>query len=94
METADIGELTRKISGQTPQAGGVLFGFTMWGIIASLVFSGIGFIYFRYGKYKGNGTMMMCGVAMMLYPYFVSDTLYIVLVGAGLIILTEVLNRI
>ena len=65
-------------------SGGALFGFSMWGILASLLFSGIGFFYFKRGKDTADMPMMVGGIALLVYPYFVSDTLYIVVIGLAL----------
>jgi len=76
-----------------PSDSGVLFGLTMGGLIAGLVFSGLGFIYFKYGKSTRNTSMMVCGVLLLVYPYFISNTTYLILAGLGLAALPHILNR-
>ena len=39
-------------------------------IMAGMVFSGIGFVAFTYGKKMGSGKHMILGAALMVYPYF------------------------
>jgi hypothetical protein len=63
---------------------GLLMGMSMWGIIASLAFSLLGYLYVKWGRSRNDVTEIVCGVLLMLYPYFVTKTLYIV--GAGLVI--------
>lgn len=71
----------------------VLFGLSMGGLIAGLVFSGIGFIYFKYGKSTRSTSMMVCGVLLLVYPYFVNNTTYVILAGLGLTALPHLLDR-
>lgn len=52
----------------------------VWGILFGIVGSG----YFLYGKKQHAGVPMLCGFGLMVFPYFVSSTLMMVLVGAGL----------
>jgi hypothetical protein len=53
-----------------------LFGSVMFGIV--------GFAAYRYGKKTGNFNPMMFGVALMVYPYFISQTWLLYAVGCGL----------
>ena len=41
--------------------------------IGSLVFSGLGFVAFTYGKRMRHWTPMICGLVLMLLPLFVAD---------------------
>ena len=52
----------------------------VWGII----FGSIGLGYFIYGKKQQVAMPMICGLGLMVYPYFVSNTLLLVLIGAAL----------
>jgi hypothetical protein len=42
-------------------------------IIAGLVFSGLGFVVFTYGKRMGYWIPMFCGIALMMLPLFIDD---------------------
>ncbi|HAT72390.1 MAG TPA: hypothetical protein DCS63_06205 [Elusimicrobia bacterium] len=64
-----------------------------WGLVASLVFSGIGYYYFKRGRYQNNTFKIGCGVALMVYPYFVSDAFYIVIIGVGLMAAPYMMER-
>ena len=61
-------------------------------LLLSLIFSCIGFGYFIYGKKQKNITVGCVGVMLMIYPYFVSDTLALLLVGVVLIALPKVIK--
>ena len=53
-------------------------------IIGSLVFSGVGFVAFSYGKKTHNFRLLAMGGVLMIFPYFVGDTTLMWLVGAVL----------
>jgi hypothetical protein len=52
----------------------------LWGVL----FSSIGLGYFIYGKRQGAPIPLASGVALMVFPYFVSNSWAMVLVGAAL----------
>ena len=52
-----------------------------WYLVLSLAFSTIGFGYFRYGKRQGEGLLLFVGVMLMVYPYFITSPLAVVVVG-------------
>ena len=52
----------------------------LWG----LLFSSIGLGYFLYGKKQRAPVPLICGLAMMVYPYFVPNTVVLVAVGIAL----------
>ena len=51
------------------------------------VFSFTGFAYFRFGKKQQRFLYMVSGMSLMVYPYFVSKTVYIALIGIALMLL-------
>lgn len=53
-------------------------------IIASLVFSAVGYVYFSYGRRTTNIQLVMIGISLMVYGYFTPSLLACVLVGSGL----------
>ena len=55
----------------------------LWG----LIFSSIGFAYFIYGKKQKRGVPFASGIGMMIFPYFVSNTYLIVIIGIVLLVL-------
>lgn len=50
----------------------------MWNV----VFSSVGLAYFVYGKKQGALIPLFCGLGLMIFPYFISGTLTLVIVGA------------
>lgn len=49
-----------------------------------ILFSILGYVGYRFGKKATNPTVKWIGVALMLFPYVVTDTLMLYIVGAGL----------
>jgi len=53
-------------------------------IVAWVVFGSIGTIYWGYGKWKDLWQPKALGVALMVYPYIVSDEIW--LWGVGVVL--------
>jgi hypothetical protein len=53
----------------------------MW----SLLFGSVGMSFFVYGKRQQAVVPLLCGVALMTFPYLVSNTALLVAVGAAFI---------
>jgi len=53
-------------------------------ILWSVLFGAIGIGYFVYGRNQKNPVPLVCGIALMVFPYFVSNAWAMVLVGAAL----------
>ena len=53
-------------------------------IFACTIFGAIGFVAFIYGKKNKFFRPMIIGIALMAYPYFISGTFFIYLVGITL----------
>ena len=53
-------------------------------LVGALLFGLIGFGAYRFGKHTGRPTTRWIGLALMLYPYAVSDTRLLYVVGAAL----------
>ena len=58
--------------------------FSMANIVAWILFGGVGFVAFMYGKKMGNFKILGIGIAIMIYPYFISNTLLLYVVGIAL----------
>lgn len=59
-----------------------------------LIFFGVaGIAAYRYGKKTGQDKLRWVGVALMLYPYAVSETWLLYAVGFGLFALLYALRR-
>ena len=52
----------------------------LWG----LLFGSIGFGFFLYGKRQKSLVPLVCGLALMAVPYFITNTVVLVLVGVAL----------
>jgi len=71
----------------------IFFGLSMTGIFFGFLFSMLGFAYFRIGKRNQNFKRMILGVLLMIYPYFVTNTIYIILIGLFLSLLPVFLKN-
>ncbi|HEY6207297.1 MAG TPA: hypothetical protein VIW21_14160 [Chthoniobacterales bacterium] len=59
-----------------------MFSFSAANLIGGLVFGSIGFIAFIYGKRMNLWKPMLLGLALMVYPYFISDDVMMIAIGA------------
>jgi hypothetical protein len=55
----------------------------LWG----LLFGSIGLGFFIYGKQQKVVVPLLCGLALMIFPYFISNTILLVGIGLGLVAL-------
>jgi len=53
-----------------------------WG----LIFGSIGLGFFVYGKKQRAIVPLVCGLALMIFPYFISSTILLVALGVVLIV--------
>ena len=63
------------------------FGFTLPSpayIFGAILFGIVGFAAYRYGKKTALGNIKWIGIALMLYPYVISETWLLYIVGVGL----------
>ena len=73
--------IRRRISPSRPTGVRFLNASTLlWGVL----FGSIGLGFFIYGKKQRAIVPLICGLALMAFPYFVSGTVLLVLVGAML----------
>ncbi|HTN32697.1 MAG TPA: hypothetical protein VL091_01690 [Marinobacter sp.] len=56
-------------------------------LILGLVFSSIGLGYFIYGRKQSNLVAKYCGIALILYPYLVTNALALIAIGVGLMLI-------
>ncbi len=52
----------------------------LWGFL----FGSIGIGFFVYGKRQEKLVPLICGLVLMVFPYFVSNTVLMVLIGTAL----------
>jgi len=89
----DLRTTAKELSGDVGILKHLADGSTKGSIIAMIIFSVIGIGYFTYGKKSQQLLMVICGIALMGYSYFVDGTVYIILIGAGLSGLPFILAR-
>jgi len=62
-------------------------------LIGGLVFGSIGFVAFIYGKRMNLWKIMLCGLALMIFPYLIADAVILYAIGvfgtAALLFLRE-----
>ena len=54
---------------------------TTGSLFVSLIFGGIGFVAFVYGKRISNFKILAIGVLLIAYPYFIPNTLAACIIG-------------
>jgi hypothetical protein len=55
----------------------------LWG----LLFGSIGVGLFIYGKRQKAVVPLLCGLVLMVFPYFISNTILLIAIGVGLVAL-------
>jgi hypothetical protein len=55
----------------------------LWGMI----FGSVGLGFFVYGKKQGAVVPLVCGVALMIFPYFVDNIILLALIGIALMVI-------
>lgn len=53
----------------------------LWG----LLFGSIGLGFFLYGRKQRAVVPLVCGLALMIFPYFVANTLLLIAIGIALV---------
>jgi len=66
--------------------GGEGGGLSAWMLMGGIVFSGIGFVAFIYGKKQSLFFPMLIGGALLAFPYFVHNMIAFFSVGLALTI--------
>ena len=59
--------------------------FNLQNFIFGMIFSGIGFVAFMYAKKMAEVKRMVIGLVLMIYPYFVQNTIVLCSIGIVLI---------
>jgi hypothetical protein len=63
--------------------------YLFWG----LVFGSIGGGYFMYGRKRPNGLAIVCGLALIIYPYFINSLWSMIGIGVLLMAIPLVVRR-
>lgn len=61
-------------------------------LLLGVVFSSIGLGYFIFGKKQKNMVVLVSGIILMLYPYFIENILLMLIIGVALIFLPKFIN--
>jgi len=67
--------------------GGLLSGISFGWIFGGLIFGLIGMAAFGYGKKNAKYKPMIIGIVLMVYPYFIKNTIALYLTGIVLTVL-------
>jgi hypothetical protein len=62
-------------------------------ILATLVGSGVGYVYLSYGRSEADWPLAASGLALMTYGFFLRSLLGIVVVGAAIAVAPFVCRR-
>jgi hypothetical protein len=55
----------------------------LWG----LLFGSVGLGFLIYGRKQRAVVPLVCGLALMIFPYFVSNTILLIAIGIALIVI-------
>jgi hypothetical protein len=61
----------------------------MWGVF----FGSLGLGYFIYGKKQKAIIPLLCGIGLMLFPYFISNVFIFIIIGGVFVILPFIIKR-
>lgn len=53
-------------------------------LIAGFVVSGVGFVFFNFGRKMGRPIHVITGLVLMVYPYFIPTVWVMLVIGAAL----------
>lgn len=89
----DLRTAVRELSGDVGIVSEFTGGYTKGSVIAMVFFSIVGLGYLTYGKKSQQLLMVVCGIGLMGYSYFIDGTIYVILIGLALSALPFVLAR-
>jgi len=53
-------------------------------LFLGLLFGAVGTVYLALAKKEGNGLFLVCGLALIIYPYFVDGVLLTIAIGIAI----------
>jgi len=95
-----VGELNKVLDSATSQpagAGGpqeLLFGLSLWGLLLASVFGLFGVAYLVYAKKQQRLIIGLCGIVLLVFPLFVTNTVAMAVVGVVVLFLPAALKRV
>ena len=79
-----VGQVAKAFTGSDSSGNDLIAGFSLGGLIAGILFGCIGFVAFMFGKKNSEFRPMVLGILLMVYPYFIKNTIAMYLVGIAL----------
>ena len=76
---------TLKSMAQVTLGAGRKSGLNTSSLLWGLLFGSIGVGFFVYGKRQRAVVPLICGVALIIFPYFVANSILLVAIGAALV---------
>ncbi|RKG52721.1 amino acid transport protein [Acinetobacter cumulans] len=58
-------------------------------LLLGVLFSSIGFGYFLYGKKQQKSVPLMCGIVLIIYPYFIENISIMLALGLILCVIPK-----
>jgi len=55
-------------------------------LLCGLLLGSIGLGFFVYGKRQRAVVPLVCGLALMIFPYFVSNIILLIVIGVALVV--------
>lgn len=62
-------------------------------LFLGLLFGSVGGVYVFYGRREHSASYLVCGVLLMLYPYFVESALLVIVIGVVIAIIPHAIQR-
>jgi len=56
-------------------------------LLLGMLFGSVGLGFFVYGKKQGAPVPLVCGLLLMVVPYFIADTTLLCVVGSALVVM-------
>ncbi|MBI1450918.1 MULTISPECIES: amino acid transport protein [Acinetobacter] len=61
-------------------------------LLLGVLFSSIGFGYFLYGKKQQKSVPLICGIVLIMYPYFIENISIMLALGLVLCVIPKFLR--
>ena len=62
-------------------------------LFLGLIFGAVGGVYIFFGRQRHSASYLVCGVLLILYPYFVESAWLMILVGVTLALIPHAIER-
>ena len=82
----------QEIIGDTGVVDSTMGHAPVYGIVAIILFSIVGFGYFLYGKKSVNYIFLICGIILMVFPYIITNTVYLIITGIVLSVIPLIIK--